>query len=141
VVVAATAPGELVPTVTPEQAAVWLARTAVEIGLGQREESPVRRVDSIENIAAMVDGVQDAQAFQLGTRVRLLIRAPQASDRLARSRLTRGIVERLESSLGPRVGIAIAFIAPRQRSESGDGQQQRSGGGRPPLRGRGGRRS
>ena len=145
VVAAVTPPGELYPSVTPEQAAVWLAQAVVEAGQGGRDESPVRRVDVIERVAALVEGVAEPLAFQVGARVRLLLRPSEPLDTLGRLLLARAVLERIEGSLGPRVGLTVAFLGETvRRRASGDGADghggPRSDGGRSTFRGRQGRR-
>ena len=141
-VIAAVRPIEdLYPTVTPEQAAVRLAQAIAEIGHIGREETPIRRVDAVERVVALVDGVTEALAFQVGTRVRLLVRASEPLDTVDRILLAKAVLEKIEASLGPRVGLTFWLLAPRRRGQ--DGAQgngaARVEGGRPP-RGRSGRR-
>nr|MBA2450691.1 DUF3552 domain-containing protein [Chloroflexota bacterium] len=93
VVGAVQPPDELFPSVTPEQAAVWLARAAARLAQPTRDESPIRRVDVIERAAALVDGVGEALAFQIGTRVPLLIRPAEPLEALARVLLARAVLE------------------------------------------------
>ena len=141
VVAAVRPPGPLHPEVTPEQAAVWLATSVVEAGYGARDESPVRRVDAIERAAALVDGVAEAFAFQVGTRVRLLLRSTEPLDALRRVQLARAVLERIEGSLGPRMGLAVALLGQTPRRRGGDGGDGGAGGGgRPSFRGRRGQR-
>lgn len=122
VIAAVRPPTELYPAVTPEQAAVWLADTVAEVGLIAREESPIRRVDAIERAIVLVEGVTEALAFQVGTRVRLLIRTREPLDTVGRILFARTVLERLDDSLGPRVGLTVAFLAaPGRRRASGDG--------------------
>jgi ribonuclease Y len=136
--------GDLFPAVTPEQAAVALARAVVATGLAAREEAPVRRVDVIERAAAMVEGVADALAFQVGTRVSLLLRPAEPMDPLGRILLARAVLDRIEQSLGPRVGMTVAILAPGARRRTGDGGDAngaaRLESGRGQIRGRHGRR-
>jgi ribonuclease Y len=136
--------GDLFPAVTPEQAAVALARAVVATGLAAREEAPVRRVDVIERAAAMVEGVADALAFQVGTRVSLLIRPAEPVDALGRVLLARAVLDRIEQSLGPRVGMTVAILAAGARRRTGDGIDAngaaRLEGGRGQMRARHGRR-
>ncbi|MFN8521855.1 MAG: Rnase Y domain-containing protein [Chloroflexota bacterium] len=141
-VVAAMAPvADLYSQVTAEQASVWLARMVRGAGLHTRDESPVRRVDSIERAAAMVESVTEPLAFQVGARVLLLIRLSEASGSVDRALLGLRIIERIEASLGPRAGLNVAFLIPgRRRQDAADGHQGRQGSGRPPFRGRSGRR-
>ena len=133
-VIAAVRPiDDLYPSVTPEQAAVRLARAIVESGFAARDESPVRRVDGVERVAELVEGVADAQAFQVGTRVRLLVRATEPLDTVDRVLLAKAVLEKIEASLGPRVGLTFWLVAPRRRGQDG-GQGNgtaRVEGGRP----------
>ncbi len=126
VVAAVKPPGDLYPTITPEQAAVWLARAAVDAGWAAREESPVRRVDAVERAAALVEGVAEARAFQVGTRVRLLLSAADAVDTVDRIQLAAAVIERIEVSLGPRVGLTVALLAgPTYRAVEDEGTSRR----------------
>lgn len=132
VVTAVRPPGELYPTVTPEQAAVWLARNTVEAGLGAREEAPIRRVEAIEKVAQLVEGVAEPFAFQLGTRVTLLLRPTESGDMVNRMLLARSVLERIEASLGPRIGLTIAVLVslPRRRADGPQGGPQGNGAAR-----------
>lgn len=136
--------GDLYPAITPEQAAVALARAVAEAGLAARDEGPVRRVDVIERAVAMVEGVAEALAFQVGTRVSLLIRPAESVDSLGRVLLARAVLERIEQSLGPRVGMTVSLLVPGGRRRGGDGVESngaaRMEGGRGQFRGRYGRR-
>jgi ribonuclease Y len=116
-------PGDLFPAVTAEQASIWLARTLVDAGHASRDESPVRHVDAVERAAALVPGVAEALAFQVGTRVRLLVRPAETIDTIRRTQLARAVLEKIDSSLGPRVGLAVAMLVgrPRHRGEGGQG--------------------
>jgi ribonuclease Y len=151
VIAAVTRPAEMYPSLTPEQAAVWLARAVAETGLAARDDSPVRRVDAVERTVALVDGISDVLAFQVGTRVRVLIRSSESLDTLGRLLRARTVLERIDASLGSRVGLTIAFLAsPSRRRGHGDGvgahaSPQGNGAakldtGRPAFRGRHGRR-
>jgi ribonuclease Y len=108
-------PGDLFPAITAEQASIWLSRTLVDAGHAARDESPVRRVDAVERAAAIVPGVGEALAFQVGTRVRLLIRPSEPVDTIRRTQLARAVLEKIDSSLGPRVGLTVAFLVGRSR--------------------------
>jgi HD superfamily phosphodiesterase len=136
--------GDLFPAITPEQAAVTLARAVAQAGLAAREEAPVRRVDVIERAATMVEGVSDALAFQVGTRVWLLIRPAEPVDPLGRILLARAVLDRIEQSLGPRVGMTVSLLVPGARRRTGDGTETngaaRLESGRGQFRGRHGRR-
>jgi ribonuclease Y len=143
VIVALRPPGDLFPAVTPEQASIWLARALADSGHVAREESPVRRVDAVERAAALVPGVGEALAFQVGTRVRLLIRPAEPLETIPRVQLARTVLEKIDSSLGPRVGLTVAMLVgrPRQRGEGGQGNgAMRVEGGRHGQRNRPGRR-
>src|SRR3954451_8908010 len=73
--------------------------------------------------AALVPGVAEALAFQVGTRVRLLIRPADSLDTIKRIQLARSVLEKIDSSLGPRVGLTVALLVgrPRHRGEGGQG--------------------
>ena len=116
-------PDELYGTATPEQASLWLARALVDGWHPARDESPVRRVDAVERAAAIVPGVGEALAFQVGTRVRLLVRPADSLDTVARIQLARAVLEKIDSSLGTRVGLTLAFLVGRgrHRGEGGPG--------------------
>jgi HD superfamily phosphodiesterase len=137
-------PAELYAQLTPEQAAVWLARALVEGWHATREESPARRVDAVERAAAIVPGVAEALAFQVGTRVRLLIRPSEPLDTVSRIELARAVLEKVDSSLGPRVGLTLAFLVGRSRTRNdggpGNGTARSEGGGRHGSGRRAGRR-
>ena len=132
VIAAVRRPGELYPAVTPEQAAVWLARALMEAGYATREESPVRRVEAVERVAALVEGVAEALAFQIGARVTLLLRPAETADTVGYVLLAHAVIERIEASLGPRVGFTIALLAssPRRRADGpqGNGAARFEGG-------------
>jgi ribonuclease Y len=142
VISALRTPDELYATATPEQAALWLARALVDGWHPARDESPVRRVDAVERAAAIVQGVGEALAFQVGTRVRLLVRPADSLDTVARIQLARAVLEKIDSSLGPRVGLTLAFLVGRgrHRGEGGPGngtarvEGGRHGSGRRPGR-------
>ena len=142
VVAAVRRPGDLYPAVTPEQAAVWLARAAGELGPAARDESPIRRAEAIERVVQLVDGVAEALAFQLGARVRLLIRPVDDLDASGRALLARAVLERIDASLGPRVGMTVAMLTASIQGRgagedrSGGNGAARIGAGRPPFRGR-----
>jgi ribonuclease Y len=123
VIAALRAPDELYGTATPEQAALWLARALVDGWHPARDESPVRRVDAVERAAAIVPGVGEALAFQVGTRVRLLVRPTEPVDTVGRIQLARAVLDKIDSSLGPRVGLTLAFLVGRgrHRGEGGPG--------------------
>lgn len=143
VIAALKPPGDLYPAITAEQAAIWLARAVMDIGHPARDESPVRRVDAVERAAAIVPGVAEPLAFQVGTRVRLLVRPTEALDTVARIQLARAVLEKIDSSLGSRVGLTLAFLVSRgrHRPEGGPGNgTTRVEGGRHGPRGRPGRR-
>ena len=120
-VIAAVRPIEdLYPAVTPEQAAVRLARAMAETGhIARDDETPIRRVDAVERVVALVEGVAEALAFQVGTRVRLLVRAVDPLDTVDRVLLAKVVLERIEASLGPRVGLTLWLLAPRRRGQDG----------------------
>lgn len=134
IITALKAPNELYATATPEQAAIWLGRALVETWLPTRDESPVRRVDPVERAAAIVPGVAEALAFQVGTRVRLLVKPTEPLDTVARVQLAKVILERIDSSLGPRVGLILVFLVSRTRHRGdggpGNGMTRVDGGGR-----------
>jgi ribonuclease Y len=142
VISALRAPEELYGTATPEQASLWLARALVDGWHPARDESPVRRVDAVERAAAIVPGVGEALAFQVGTRVRLLVRPSEPLDTVARIQLARAVLDKIDSSLGPRVGLTLAFLVGRgrHRGEGGPGngtarvEGGRHGSGRRPGR-------
>jgi ribonuclease Y len=144
VISALRVPEELYASATPEQASLWLGRALVDGWHPARDESPVRRVDAVERAAAIVPGVGEALAFQVGTRVRLLVRPTDQLDTVARIQLARAVLEKIDSSLGPRVGLTLAFLVGRgrHRGEGGPGngtarlEGGRHGSGRRP----GGRR-
>ncbi|MCC6175392.1 MAG: DUF3552 domain-containing protein [Chloroflexi bacterium] len=139
VIAALRPPGDLFPAVTAEQASIWLARAIVEAGWLARDESPVRRVDAVERAAALVDGVAEPLAFQVGTRVRLLVRPSEPLDTVGRVELARAVLDRIDSSLGPRVGLTFALLvrSGRHRGEAGTGNgTARVEGGRLSHRGR-----
>jgi ribonuclease Y len=144
VIAALKPPSELYPLLTPEQAAVWLARALVEGWHASREEAPARRVDAVERAAAIVPGVAEALAFQVGTRVRLLVRPTEPLDTVSRIQLARAVLEKVDQSLGPRVGLMLAFLAGRQRHRNdggpGNGTARVESGGRHGSGRRGGRR-
>ncbi|MFN8635636.1 MAG: Rnase Y domain-containing protein [Chloroflexota bacterium] len=144
VISALRTPDELYGTVTAEQACLWLARALVDTWHPARDESPVRRVDAVERAAAIVPGVGEALAFQVGTRVRLLVRPSEQIDTIGRIQLARAVLEKIDSSLGPRVGLTLAFLVGRQRHR-GEGPQgngtARVDGGRHEPRRRPSRRS
>jgi ribonuclease Y len=123
VISALRVPDELYATATPEQASLWLARALVDGWHPSRDESPVRRVDAVERAAAIVTGVSEALAFQVGTRVRLLLRSSEPLDTVGRIQLARAVLEKIDSSLGPRVGLTLAFLVGRgrHRGEGGPG--------------------
>jgi ribonuclease Y len=145
VITAVKMPGELYPAITPEQAVVWLARAVAAAGLIPKDEPVARRVDAIERAAALVEGVAEALAFQVGTRVRLLIRPSEPVDTVGRVLLARQVLERIEASLGPRVGMTVALLVASRRRGGGEGAETngaaRFGSGRQQFRGRHGRRS
>jgi ribonuclease Y len=142
VISALRAPEELYATATPEQASLWLARALLDGWHPARDESPVRRVDAVERAAAIVPGVGEALAFQVGTRVRLLVRSTEQLDTVSRIQLARAVLEKIDSSLGPRVGLTLAFLVGRgrHRGEGGPGNGTarvdggRHGSGRRPGR-------
>jgi ribonuclease Y len=121
IIMALKAPNELYATATPEQAAIWLGRALVETWHAARDESPVRRVDPVERAAAIVPGVSEALAFQVGTRVRLLVRPAEPLDTVARVQLAKAVLERIDSSLGPRVGLTLVFLVGRGRHRADGG--------------------
>ena len=144
VIAALRVPAELYAQLTPEQASVWLARALVEGWHATRDESPARRVDAVERAAAIVPGVAEALAFQVGTRVRLLVRPAEPLDTVARIELARMVLEKVDSSLGPRVGLTLAFLVGRSRTRNdggpGNGAVRTEGGGRHGSGRRSGRR-
>jgi ribonuclease Y len=121
IISALKAPNELYASATPEQAAIWLGRSLAETWHAARDESPVRRVDPVERAAAIVPGVAEALAFQVGTRVRLLVRPTDPLDTVARVQLAKAVLERIDSSLGPRVGLVLIFLVGRTRHRADGG--------------------
>jgi ribonuclease Y len=123
VISALRSPDDLYGTVTPEQASLWLGRALVDGWHPARDESPVRRVDAVERAAGIVPGVGEALAFQVGTRVRLLVRPAEPLDTVSRIELARDVLEKIDSSLGSRVGLTLAFLVGRgrHRGEGGPG--------------------
>ncbi|MCC7370023.1 MAG: DUF3552 domain-containing protein [Chloroflexi bacterium] len=140
VIAALKPPTDLYPLVTADQASIWLARALVEGWHASRDESPTRRVDAVERAAAIVPGVSEAQAFQVGTRVRLFVRPAEQLDTVGRIQLARAVLEKVDASLGPRVGLTLAFLVGRNRHRGEGGGN--NGAARPESgRHQGGRRS